>query len=282
MSGAIARASIDDSAIVRAIGAVENELEAKAMLAKLSVLKDALEAADMFRGESVRYARLEAYALVRVVEICGDARSVKGKWRRLAAEWLAGMAEDERERYVNMCDDGQTIDNIYRLEVAIPEQRNALSDALLECKRDARSELKDKGMVSVPKIVRGYGNKFPRSMLAELTDGVRASVRDAGGVGIGDGNGTYILPDKRSRHVTDAVATRISAVVRDIESIADLASRCESKPTFTIKGDGEQLSFADITCLILSGVGCVSVEFDTAAARKASKALLRQVVGDIR
>lgn len=262
------------------IGYVQNEQEVLDALAKLSMVKDALKEADRFRDESVKFARYEAYALVRAVQIAGDAKLVKGKWRKAAAEWLAQMDERERENYVLMCDNGKTIDNVYKELVAIPQQREELAEAVSQCKAAARNELKNTGMVVVPKIVREHSGRFPKSMLKEITDGVRSAVRDAGGVGIGDENGTYIDPDKESDYVSDAIATRINAVVRDIEGIADLANRSESKPEFHIKGNGKQLSFADVTYLVMAGVGCAKVSFDSGNAKKAAVSLLKRIAGD--
>jgi len=268
-------------AILVNIGDATSKQEILDVLAQLNMVKEALKAADRFREESVKFARYEAYALVRVMEISGDSSLIKGKWRKATAEWLAGMTQDKRDEYIAMCSDGKTIDNIYRELIAIPQQRNELAQAVAECKSIARKELKESGIVVVPRIVREHSNRFPKSMMREITDGVRSAVRDAGGVGIGDDNGTYIDPDKESNYISDAIATRISAVVRDVEGIADLANRCESKPTFYIKGDGTRLSFADVTYLIMAGVGAAEVRFDTGGARKAATAMLRRIAGDV-
>ena len=264
------------------LGDVNTELEVRKMLAQLEAVKDALKAADEFREKSVMYAQYEAYALVRAVEISGDTHLIKGKWRKLAAEWLASMPEDERGAYIAKCSDGKTIDNVYKAVVFLPEQRSALGNAVSECKAAASDALRKDGVVSIQSIVGKYQGMFPRAMIGEITDGVRSVVRSAGGVGIGDGNGTYVDPEKKSLYVSQAIATRIDAVTRDIESIADLSSKCESKPTFRIKGDGTQIGFADVTYMILAGVGCANVTFDNAAAKKKAVSILRQIAGDVR
>lgn len=264
------------------IGTLESEQDVLTALAQLSAVKGALEAADRFREESVKFAKYEAYALVRAVEISGDASLVKGKWRKMAAEWLHGLSDDERDSYIAMCENGKTIDNVYRDKVFKPEQRSALGAAVEECKQAARTKLYKDGMVVVPDVVCKYSTQFPRAMVKEITDGVRDAVRRAGGVGIGDQIGTYINPDKKSQYIADAIETRVEAVARDVESIADLASRCESKPTFHVKGDGQSLSFVDVTYLILAGVGCAYVKFDSLVAKKNSVSVLRQIAGDLR
>lgn len=266
---------------LQGIGFVQDEQDVLDALAKLNMVKEALKQADRFRDESVKFARYEAYALVRAVEISGSAKLIKGKWRKAAAEWLASLSEEERESYVLLCNDGKTIDNVYKEVVALPQQREKLAEAVSTCKTVAREELRKTGMVVVPHIVRSHSAEFPKSMLKEITDGVRAAVRDAGGVGIGDENGTYIDPERESRYVSDAIATRINAVVRDIEGIADLASRCESKPEFHIKGSGKQLSFADVTYIVMAGVGCADVSFDTGNAKKAAVSLIKRIAGDV-
>jgi hypothetical protein len=263
------------------LGDNASEQDVRAALAKIEVVREALKAADMFRDQSVKFAKYEAYALVRAYEITGDSTIIKGKWRRLAAEWLANMSIQERDKYIELCSDGKTIDNVYKELVALPEQRNAVAMTVEKCKKDAREQLLENGMVSVTNIVARHSDSIPRSMRRDITDGVRKYVMKAGGVGIGDSNGTYIDPDSNNRYVGDAVATRIDAVVRDIESIADLVKRCQSKPNFAIKGNGSSISFADVTYMILAGVGCASVSFDSSEAKRSAVAILRQVAGDI-
>lgn len=262
-------------------GNIETEQEIRVALAQLSSVKEMLEAADRFREESIKFARYEAYALVRAVEISGDSHLIKGKWRRQAAEWLAGLTESERESYIAMCSEGKTIDHVYRKMVVEPHLKNELGKAVEECKAKAKQELKDTGVVSVQQIVRNRSMEFPRSMLSDITDGVRKAVLKSGGVGIGDESGTYINPDVNSAYISDAIATRISAISRDIESVADLASRSTSKPAFNIKGDGSNLTFMEVTYLILSGIGCANVSFSSKEARDNCTAILKQIAGGI-
>jgi hypothetical protein len=268
-------------AFLQKVGDSTSISDVKRFLAELEAVKAALCAADRFRTESVKYAMYEAYALIRAFEISGDAHLIKGKYRKLAAEWLAGLSESERAEYIAMCENGKTIDNVYKSMIYTPAQRDALANAVNICKTEARNQLRDTGAVSIHSIIKKHQNRFPRSMVKDITDGVRDAVRRAGGVGLGDGNSTYVNPDKDSRYVSDAIATRIEAVARDIESIADLAERAESKPTFRIKGDGNELGFIDITCIILAGVGCAKLQFDSYDAKKNSCSIIRQIVGDV-
>lgn len=264
------------------LGSLQSEQDVLDMLAKLEVVKSALKAADQFHEQSIKFARYEAYALIRAIEISGDSSLIKGKYRKLAAEWLVTLNDEERAEFIAMCDNGKTIDNVYREQVFLPEQRSALGDAMNDCKKKAREALRNNGTVNVPDIVRSQSHKFPKSMLKEITDGVRNAVRNAGGVGVGSNSGVYIDPDKKSEYVSDAIRTRIEAVSRDIEGIADLASRCESKPVFHVKGNGAQLSFMDVTYMILAGIGCASVQFDSSGAKKQSVSILKQIAGDIK
>ena len=276
-----AQALSRSDALFGEIGDATTECDVKAALFKVETVKEALKAADMFREKSVMFARYEAYALVRVVEVCGNTDCIKGKYRKLAAEWLFGLSETERDKYVAMCEDGKTIDNVYRCEVYKPMQRSALGDAVADCKDKARNMLRNDGIVSVPAIVNEHVNDFPRAMRQEIANGVREAVRQAGGVGIGDERGTYIDPEKHSTYVSDAIATRISAVARDIESICELSGKCKSMPSFHIKGNGTQISFVDVVYLILSGLGCANVVFDTPSAKKNSVRILKQIAGDV-
>jgi len=267
---------------VDGIDSMESETEVLQAFAQLKVVEEALRAADRFRQESVKFAMYEAHALVRAVEISGDARLIKGKWRKMAAEWLVGLDESDRMRYIAECKNGTTIDNVYKKLVYEPDMRDKLDSAVTECKQLAVERLKSDGMVVVPEIVRERSHDFPRSMLHEITYGVRDAVRKHGGVGIGDDRGTYIDTKANSQYIGDAIATRITAVARDIESLADLSSRCESKPVFIIKGNGDQLSFIDVTYMILAGVGCADVQFESNRAKNASIGIMKSVIGDLK
>lgn len=268
--------------LLNEIGNAATESAIRKALFEIETVREALKAADMFREKSVLFAQYEAFALIKVVEVCGNTDLIKGKYRKLAAEWLVGLTDDERNTYIAMCADGKTIDNVYRDKVYRPMQRIALSDAVSDCKTMARTMLRRDGIVSVPDVVHRHIDNFPRSMRAEIVNGVRDAVRQAGGVGIGDDRGTYIIPDKHSTYVSDALATRIASVARDIESIADLAAKCESKPVFNVKGNGTQITVTDVVYLILAGIGCAEVRFDTPSAKKSSVSILRQIAGDVR
>lgn len=262
-------------------GNIETEQDIKIALAQLHSIKEMLEAADRFREESIKFARYEAYVLVRAVEVSGDSHLIKGKWRRQAAEWLVGLTESERKSYISMCSEGKTIDHVYRKMVVEPRLKNELGKAVEECKAKAKLELKETGVVSVQQIVRKRSSEFPRSMLSDITYGVRKAVLKSGGVGIGDESGTYINPDVHSNYISNAIAMRISAISRDIESVADLAGRSTSKPSFNIKGDGNSLTFTEVTYLMLSGIGCAKVSFSSREARDNCAAILKQIVGGI-
>lgn len=264
------------------IGELNDEQDVINALRQIDAVRELLKAANRFRDESVRFAKYEAYALVRAFEISGDTSLIKGKYRKLAAEWLASMSEADRDVYIAQCEDGKTIDNVYKERVYKPEQRAALGKAVEECKEKAREGLRRDGMVNVPNTVREHSAKFPKSMVKEITDGVRNAVRKSGGVGIGGGTGIYIDPDRKSQYISDAIATRIDAVARDIDGIAELANRCESKPVFHIRGDGSNISYVDVTYMILAGIGCAKVMFDSPKAKKDSVSILKQIAGDVR
>lgn len=276
-AGGLAKADM----LLGEIDSATTESAIRKALFQVETVKEALKAADMFRDKSIQFARYEALALIKVVEVCGDTKLISGKYRKLAAEWLVGLTEEERNAYISMCADGKTIDNIYRDNIYRPMQRVALSDAVSDCKDMARTMLRQDGIVSVPDVVQRHINDFPRSMRKDIVNGVRDAIRQAGGVGIGDDRGTYINPDKHSLYVSDALATRIAAVARDIESIADLAEKCESKPVFRVKGNGNQITVTDVVYLILAGVGCAEVIFDSPSAKKSSVSILRQIAGDV-
>lgn len=269
------------AAFTEELGDAESELDVKSFLSKLKGIRAVLEAANKFREQSVKYAQYEAYALIRAFEVCGDTHLIEGgKYRKLAAEWLAGLSDDDRLKYIAMCKNGKTIDNVYKSQVYTPEQRNALASAVHDCKKEARDQLRETGVVVIRDVVMKYESSFPKSMVKDIANGVRHAVLDAGGTGLGDG--TFIDPDKRSRDISSAIANKIDAVVNDISCIADLSQRAESKPIFCIRGNGKKLGMLDITYIILAGIGCAELKFDSYEAKKNACSIIYQIVGDVK
>ena len=268
--------------LLSAIHSSESMEEIEHLLTQIQAYKAAAQAADEFRHQSVLFAKYEAMALIRVVEIGhGDLSVIKGKWRKAAALWLFGLSQEEREKAIAGCDNGLTIDNYYRKNVVIPDQKRELANAIVDCKNKAKQQLRDKGIVSVSSIAAEVSHKFPRAMRHEVTEGIREAVRKSGGVGIGDESGYYVDPDKKSEYVGAAIKTRVLSIAKDMESIVDLAERCQSKPTLPIKGDGKSLSYAEIVYITMACLGCASLQFKTSNARRYAKQIMVQILNEV-
>ena len=220
--------------LVNQIHECESIEDAVRFVRQIAALKTALEAVDQFREKSVLYARLEAEALVRVCEL-GGASKIKGK-RRHVAEWLYGLSESEREKYIAMCADGLDIVWVYKREIEDEQKLSNTLDSLIQQRGWLIEDLHEVGMVNMT----DYANEVRRSGITEavardIIDGTRDKLRKAGGVGIGD-EGVYVLPSvaRNSEEVKKAILLRFESIRRDMQRIAEIH-----------KASGVEMSYKD-------------------------------------
>lgn len=208
--------------LVNQIHKCESVEDAVRFVRQIAALKTALEAVDQFREKSVLYARLEAEALVRVCEL-GGSKQIKGK-RRHVAEWLYGLSENEREKYIAMCADGLDIVWIYKREVENEQKLSSTLDSLIQQRGWLVDDLHEVGMVNMTDFaneVRRSG--IPEAVARDIIDGTRDKLRGAGGIGVGD-EGVYVLPGvaKNSEEVKKAILLRFESIRRDMQRIAEI------------------------------------------------------------
>ena len=187
---------------------------------QLKAVKQALDAANRFKEMAVRYAQSHAAALIRVVEL-GGAKNLHGRERK-AAEWLSNLSSSERQKYIDMCAEGLTIELVYDREVLTPQK---IEDSLKKAREwgdDVLDEVQEKGIVDISQykdLLRDYTVLDPGTR-ADIVDGVRHKLRQAGAVGIGEKSGLYIMPNsEKSDEVQQAVMMRMAKIVEDVESI---------------------------------------------------------------
>ena len=158
------------------------------LIKKLEILKAALKASQMFFEKSCLYARLEAEALVRVVELDGEKKLAPAK--RNVAMWLWEMSVEERERVINRCDEGMTISKVYKEEVT---DKNKLEQAIAYAEaysKNALEEYKNHGVVDFDVYANAIMDKFSqekKKVAVDIVDGLRNELRNAGAHGTRDG-----------------------------------------------------------------------------------------------
>lgn len=220
------------SSTISKIENIDSIEEVENAIKEITKLKKVLEAADMFREQSIKFAKLEATALIRAAEL-GAFNKIKGEYRKRAAEWLVGLSAEERQKYIEMCSDGMTIDKVFRREVGNAEDMAEAIDSIAYHEDGIIDKLKNDGIVKLDifsEIVRG---KISDTNVAEdLIDGCRGRIRKAGGVGLGDPEQTYVMPSKQefgSEEVSKAILKRVRGVEKDIANIIELSKQTNSK-----------------------------------------------------
>lgn len=231
------------------------------VFAKLSALKSALESADMFFEASVQFARLEAYALIRAVELSDGKRpELKGKnrlARATAGVWLYNMTESERNAIIEQCKEGKTVVSIYR-ELHHSNKEKRFSELKKDIIKNLLDDLKEEGICSINNYER-YLNRIDPSLRQDVKDGIRSKLLLSGAVGIEDRQGTYIVPERNEQKIEDALMVRMRSICSDFLSFMYLASNCSSKPYFKLGFGNGRISPEDILLLFACSRGAIHI-----------------------
>lgn len=211
------------------IDGIKNVEDIVSYIKRIDALKAALESVDRFHEQSVKYAKLEAYTLIRAVEL-GGAKRIPTKHRK-TAEWLFSLSESERERYIAMCADGMTIDNIYKREVGDDLRLQQGVEVARTEEKNILDELKEIGITNVQNRFDAIRTFVPDKRLAEdMIDGVRNRMRKAGAVGVGGCTGLYVIPEKADKEaVKKAIIMRYESAMDDMENIVHIAHTAKVK-----------------------------------------------------
>ena len=212
---------------------------------KLDTLKVVLQAADTFRQQSVMYAKMEAAALIRAVEL-GGLGQLRGLHRK-TAEWLSELENQEREKYIMMCDDGLTIDQVYKREVLSVQRMNRDIEYIDYLRDSLIKECKEKGIIDMTQFSEQVRNVFKtgkQQIGEDIIDGTRNRLRKAGAVGIGADTGIYVMPRKEtSEEVKQAILLRFEGICRDFESIRQISKAGGAKLSYRDFDDGSNWSY---------------------------------------
>lgn len=201
---------------------------------QILALKTALESVDRFREQSVKYARLEAAALIRVVELGGMNQLPKRL--RSTAEWLSDMNVEERAEYIAMCSDGATIDYVYMREVGDPIKLAERIRAAETVRKDALCEVKEYGIVDLSeyndRVKKALGREHKQTA-DDMIDGMRRHLLRGGAVGVGDGSRVFVMPmPENEEAVKDAIITRFKSVCHDMQSIKEISKKSGVKVSY--------------------------------------------------
>lgn len=215
------------AAYINTIRTSESIEELTQMIKQIDALKVALDSANAFRENAIKYAILEAEALLRVVEL-GGADKLRG-YHKATAKWLAEMPEYERDKYIRMCGEGLTIDQVYKREVGDNlKLEQAINEAAIE-RENVLDEVKAHGIVDLHYYCDRVKTAIANPQMAQdIIDGTRNALRRAGAVGIGDSSLLYVMPTADNKdEVKKAVMMRYESVIKDLASIKEIATSAD-------------------------------------------------------
>lgn len=197
---------------------------------QIDALKVALESCDQFRENAIRYAKLEAAALIRVVEL-GGAAELHGH-RRKAAEWLYSLTETERNEQIQKCAEGLTVDQVWERDVLPAIKDKETARAVAHAREAIIEKAKESGYADMKEheaTLRCW--HVPARLIPDIVDGTRNALRKAGAVAVGY-HGVYVMPDAADKSdVEHALAVRLKSVMDDIFNIAEIAKEASVKMT---------------------------------------------------
>lgn len=197
--------------------------EAFRLFKQVIALKTALEAVGKFHEKAVLYAQLEVHALLKVCEL-GGMNKLYGT-RLSIAKWLKNLSEEEREKYINMCAEGLTIDQVYRRQILNQRKEEAQNYFFNEQRTKVINELKTKGFVELKKYADTIRRYIPTNpeLANDIIDGTRNRLRLAGGIATGEDSMMYISKDSgNAEGVLKAIKLRLNSIRRDYESIVEI------------------------------------------------------------
>lgn len=192
-------------------------------LKQLRAIKDVLDRMHVFHENSIRYAKLEAAALLRVVEL-GGMSQLKGTTLGVA-KWLSSLSRDQVEKAVAMCDEGMTISQIWKREVQEPNHRKAALDYLRDRANTEIEIFRKQGAINLSKFSSEAKNHVDAETAEDLVDGLRCRIRKLGGVGIGNNSLEYYYPTPENYdYQKAAIKLRIHSICADVRKLEELHS----------------------------------------------------------
>lgn len=229
--------------------------EAVALIKKIDALKVALDAIDGFAEKAVMYAKLEVEALIKVISLGGLDR-LKGTRKKCAA-WLAGLTIDERDQYIQMCDEGVTIDYIFKREYADPTNVKKQLEYIRNYRDETIAQFKEDGIIELKPFINELHKVAPvigNDVANDIMDGMRGKLRNSGGLGVGNGSLLYVAKDSpHSQEIKNALLTRYNSVINDLASIEEIASASKIKVDYREFCDNPYTHFrsGDHICYVL-------------------------------
>lgn len=214
---------------------------AKQQVNNMERLKKLMEAAEQYGQYASQYCEQEFRLFLKIAEIDGAEDKLPAAKRRMVA-WLRTKSKSETSELLDQCKDGRRIHVIFNQET---RRAVAAYDPADDCERissDIEKEALARGRTELNIATFYERSKHPDRITPELASAyvehTRGKLLKKNVLGLGDGNGTYVLPERcDSEDVSKIVETRLRSIVADLRAIRRI---CD-ETGFVIPSEGVEI-----------------------------------------
>lgn len=162
------------------------------------------------------------------MEIEGSESELSAAKRRMV-EWLRGKTDEQRDELLEQCREGTRLHVLFNRET----RQVVAYDPLKDCDRISREivqEAMKDGRTTLTKATfyqrAAHPEKLDDSAIRAYVESTRDKLLKKNVLGLGDGNGTYVSPDRCDRkEVAAIVKTRLESIVADLKTIKQICSQ---------------------------------------------------------
>lgn len=197
-------------------------------------LKRMLDIAEQYGEYATRFCILEAEMYLKIKDIRGaDSRLTPSKRRMV--DWLRRMDDAELEKIMrNEVMWGTRLQAVFRRnEGAAGVDHKRAMDKLHRKSEEIIEDCRIYGIarLNADEFMKEFSNRTRPSpdYVRPFVEHTRDKLLKAGAVGLGDGDGTYILAGKCDKEqAIKAITCRLQCIMRDLESLVSLCKRLSS------------------------------------------------------
>lgn len=198
---------------------------AKQQVNNMERLKKFMEAAEQYGQYASQFCEQEFRLFLKIAEIDGAEEKLPAAKRRMV-EWLRAKSDDEKSEILEQCKDGQRLHVVFNRET----RQKSFYDPLKDCERiscDIVKEAMSTGRTTLTKATfyqrAVHPEKLDDSAIKAYVESTRDKLLKKKVLGLGDGNGTYVSPEKCDRtEVAAMVKTRLESIVADLKTIKQI------------------------------------------------------------
>lgn len=210
----------------RIVQSIHDAKSAKQGVGDMNVLKSMLDAADEYGHYACQFCLLEAQMWVQIASL-DDGTDMLSKAQTNLVEWIRTKSSEEIDDVLDECSGGTRILRIKNRDTYIPRRDketaefNRISSKIeSEILKDGRTRLSSGRFYEEWSI---SGRPKPCDIAAYKSRTKDRIITKYGGVGLGDGSGTYVVPSVCERSETaKAIKSRLESIVRDLKSIQSI------------------------------------------------------------